>query len=53
MNDAPTTTAGASAAGLEDATSIAITLSGTDLDGTVTHFQLDSLAANGTLYTCL
>ncbi|MEM7312287.1 MAG: cadherin-like domain-containing protein, partial [Planctomycetota bacterium] len=47
-NDAPTT-ATASATGPED-TTIAITLSGSDIDGTVDHFVLSNLPANGTLY---
>ena len=40
-----------SANGLEDAASIAITLSGSDVDGTVDRFRLSTLPANGTLYT--
>ena len=49
VNDAPTT-ADASATGAEDAASIAITLSGSDVDGTVDRFNLSTLPANGTLY---
>ncbi len=42
----------AAASGLEDAASIPINLTGSDSDGgTVTHFSLASLPANGTLYT--
>ncbi|MGH8488958.1 MAG: DUF4347 domain-containing protein, partial [Gammaproteobacteria bacterium] len=40
-----------SASGSEDAASIAITLSGSDVDGTVASFRLAGLPANGTLYT--
>jgi trimeric autotransporter adhesin len=50
VNDAPTAAA-ASASGAEDAASIAITLSGSDLDGTVTQFRLDTLPVHGSLYT--
>ncbi len=50
VNDAPTANA-ASASGAEDAASIAVTLTGSDVDGTVTQFRLTSLPANGTLYT--
>ena len=49
VNDAPTT-ADVNASGAEDVTSIAITLSGSDVDGTVDHFHLTTLPANGTLY---
>ena len=38
------------ASGVEDTASIAIMLSGSDVDGTVDYFQLASLPANGTLY---
>ncbi|MEE8192797.1 MAG: Ig-like domain-containing protein, partial [Gemmatimonadales bacterium] len=50
VNDAPTTDTVA-ASGLEDAASIAVTLTGSDIDGTVQSFALSSLPANGTLYT--
>ena len=50
VNDAPTTN-NVSANGAEDAASIAITLTGGDIDGTVQSFALSSLPANGTLYT--
>ena len=49
-NDAPTTN-DVSASGAEDAASIAITLTGGDVDGTVASFSLSSFPANGTLYT--
>ncbi|HJT33407.1 MAG TPA: cadherin-like domain-containing protein, partial [Pirellulales bacterium] len=49
QNDAPVTGA-ASASGNED-TAIAVTLSGTDVDGTVDSFKITSLPANGTLYS--
>jgi hypothetical protein len=49
VNDAPTTN-DASASGLEDAASIAITLTGTDVEGPVDHFALTDLPASGTLY---
>ncbi|MEB3275994.1 MAG: tandem-95 repeat protein [Cyanobacteriota bacterium] len=48
-NLAPNTSS-VSANGLEDATSIALALSGADSDGTVTGFRLTSLPANGKLY---
>ena len=41
----------ASASGNEDAASIPITLTGTDVDGTIASVTLTSLPANGTLYT--
>ena len=50
VNDAPTTDA-ASPSGAEDDASITITLTGSDIDGTVTSFALSTLPANGTLYT--
>ncbi|MBT7723309.1 MAG: DUF4347 domain-containing protein [Gammaproteobacteria bacterium] len=50
INLAPTTDA-VSASGAEDASSISITLSGSDSDGSVAHFRLSGLPANGTLYT--
>src|SRR5262249_23528004 len=40
-----------SAVGSEDAASIAITLAGTDTDGTIASFRLSGLPANGLLYT--
>ncbi|WP_043808287.1 type I secretion C-terminal target domain-containing protein, partial [Aeromonas taiwanensis] len=50
LNDAPET-ASKQANGLEDAASIAIpTLSGSDIDGTVVSFTIQSLPANGILY---
>nr|WP_289711831.1 type I secretion C-terminal target domain-containing protein [Aeromonas taiwanensis] len=50
LNDAPET-ANKQANGLEDAASIAIpTLSGSDIDGTVVSFTIQSLPANGILY---
>jgi hypothetical protein len=50
VNDAPVANA-AAASGLEDAASIAITLSGGDIDGTIASFTLQALPANGLLYT--
>ena len=50
VNDVPTTNP-AAASGPEDATSIAVTLSGSDIDGTVASFSLSTLPADGTLYT--
>ncbi|EHR72505.1 hypothetical protein BurJ1DRAFT_3700 [Burkholderiales bacterium JOSHI_001] len=50
IDDAPTTN-DTSASGSEDASSIAITLTGSDVDGTVNRFRLGSLPANGLLYT--
>ncbi|MEZ6057924.1 MAG: tandem-95 repeat protein [Planctomycetaceae bacterium] len=50
INDAPLSSA-VSASGSEDAASISITLSGSDVDGTVDYFKLKFLPANGTLYT--
>ena len=50
VNDAPETNAG-SGSGNEDAASIAVSLSGSDLDGTVASFNITSLPANGTLYS--
>ena len=40
-----------SASGVEDASSISITLTATDVDSTIQEYQLDSLPSNGTLYT--
>ncbi len=39
-----------SASGFEDATSIPVTLAGSDLDGTVDRFRLTTLPDNGALY---
>ena len=50
VNTAPDTNAG-SGSGLEGAASIAVSLSGSDLDGTVASFHISSLPANGTLYS--
>ncbi len=50
VNDLPTTNAG-SGSGNEDATSIAVSLSGADVDGTVASFRITSLPGNGTLYS--
>ena len=49
VNDAPITD-NVSASGNEDDTSIAITLTGSDVDGSVNKFRIGSLPANGTLY---
>ncbi|MGJ8569716.1 MAG: tandem-95 repeat protein [Hoeflea sp.] len=49
-NDAPETDA-ASASGLEDVASIAVSLSGTDIDGTIASFKIVSLPSDGTLYS--
>ncbi|MCX5819878.1 MAG: retention module-containing protein [Deltaproteobacteria bacterium] len=49
--NSPPTTGNVTASGAEDAASIAITLNGSDADGTVTHFNLSSLPADGTLHT--
>ena len=46
---APTTNAG-SGSGLEDAASIAVSLSGGDTDGSVAFFRITSVPANGALY---
>jgi Mg-chelatase subunit ChlD len=48
VNDAPVTKA-ASATGNED-TTIAVKLTGTDVDGKVDHFNLVDMAAHGTFY---
>jgi VCBS repeat-containing protein len=50
MNIAPTTDTVVASGNLNDA-SIAITLTGSDIDGTVASFQLNDLPANGTLYS--
>ncbi|NTS75633.1 tandem-95 repeat protein [Catenovulum sp. SM1970] len=47
-NEAPTTS-GTTATGNED-TVIGVTLSGSDSDGSVAHFKLTTLSANGTFY---
>ena len=49
-NVAPTTD-DVSSNGAEDATSIAITLTGSDVDGTVDFFQISGLPLNGSLFT--
>ncbi len=49
VNDLPNTNAG-SGSGLEDAASIAVSLSGTDVDGSVTSFRIIGAPANGILY---
>ncbi|MEZ6095173.1 MAG: hypothetical protein R3C03_13245 [Pirellulaceae bacterium] len=49
VNDLPTTN-DVTASGLEDDPSVAITLTGSDIDGTVNNFRIDSLPSNGTLY---
>ncbi|QLI81393.1 retention module-containing protein [Chitinibacter fontanus] len=49
-NDFRPDTQDVTATGLEDATSIAIVLKGTDTDGTVSSFSLSNLPANGLLY---
>ena len=51
ITDYAATTDNVSASGSEDAASIAITLTGSDIEGTVDFYQLSSLPANGTLYT--
>jgi len=48
-NDAPVATSGA-VTGLEDAASIPVTITGTDVDGTVASFNLSNLPTNGALY---
>ena len=50
VNDGPTT-ADAAASGAEDAASISVTITGSDIDGTVDSFSLSSLPTDGTLYT--
>ena len=50
VNDEPVTDP-ASASGNEDDASIAITLGGSDVDGTVQSYSLSSLPANGILYS--
>jgi surface adhesion protein len=50
LNIAPETQA-TSGSGLEDASQIAVTLHGTDSDGSVKSFVVNTLPANGTLYS--
>ncbi len=50
VNDAPSTGT-SNALSAEDATSVLLSLGGFDSDGTIEHFMLSSLPANGTLYT--
>ncbi len=50
VNDAPITNA-AAATGAEDDTAIPVVLSGSDIDGTVTHFAITTLSISATLYT--
>jgi hypothetical protein len=50
VNDAPVAT-DTSANGAEDAASIAVTLTGTDSDGTISSVTVKTLPANGALYT--
>ena len=50
VNDAPET-ANIAVIGVEDTHSIAVTISGTDVDGSVASFALSGLPANGALYT--
>src|SRR5439155_1419634 len=50
VNDAPIANA-VSATGLEDATSIAISLAGNDVDGSIAGYTLQALPAHGVLYT--
>ncbi|WP_342247433.1 tandem-95 repeat protein, partial [Pseudomonas sp. OTU5201] len=49
VNDAPETNA-ASGSGNEGAAGIPVALTGSDVDGTVDHFVIKSLPANGTLF---
>ncbi|MEZ6035660.1 MAG: cadherin-like domain-containing protein [Planctomycetaceae bacterium] len=49
VNDLPTTN-DVTANGAENDPSVAITLTGSDIDGTVNNFRIDSLPSNGTLY---
>lgn len=48
VNDAPVANA-VSASGNEDTSAIAIELSGSDIDGTISHFKLNSLPLHGDL----
>jgi VCBS repeat-containing protein len=50
VNDAPVAS-NVAASGNEDAASIALTLSGADVDGTIASIRLSSLPADGLLYT--
>ncbi|SEI16964.1 T1SS-143 domain-containing protein/type I secretion C-terminal target domain (VC_A0849 subclass) [Rhizobium tibeticum] len=50
VNDAPETTA-ASGSGDEDAASISVALSGSDIDGSVASYTITDLPANGKLYS--
>jgi VCBS repeat-containing protein len=50
LNDAPTTS-DTSPSGNEDAASIQINLSGSDVDGSVASFKITSLPTNGKLYS--
>ncbi|MEM7067356.1 MAG: choice-of-anchor C family protein [Pseudomonadota bacterium] len=50
INDAPETTAGAGT-GNEDAASITVNLSGSDVDGTIDNFRILTLPANGALFS--
>ena len=50
VNDPPETY-NDSASGIEDAASITVSLTGSDIDGTVASFSLDGLPNDGTLYT--
>ncbi|HYW58209.1 MAG TPA: Ig-like domain-containing protein [Polaromonas sp.] len=50
-NDAPVVSSGASTGSEDPASPIAVVLTGTDIDGTVSSFTLSSLPANGTLYS--
>jgi Ca2+-binding RTX toxin-like protein len=49
INDGPAAVSGGNT-GLEDATSIPVTITGTDIDGTIASFNLSSLPSNGALY---
>ncbi|MCS5708999.1 tandem-95 repeat protein [Candidatus Berkiella cookevillensis] len=50
VNDAPVVN-DVSASGNEDADSIPVILTGSDVDGTIASFNVSSLPSNGTLYT--
>src|SRR5690606_1710725 len=49
VNDVPVTN-GVSSNGVEDAAAIAVTLTGSDVDGTVASFRLNSRPKHGTLF---
>jgi uncharacterized delta-60 repeat protein len=49
VNDAPVS-GGSGATAAEDSSSVFIWLSGSDVDGTVTSFRIDTLPSHGTLY---